>query len=145
MMDYKILKKEKIKILLKYIKVGCNMSSDFIKKYEQRYHKLQEMFKDEKPLSSKYLYELLKGMETIQENDTDFFEKFFYILEIDSKIQLLEFFMLENELEMSEYEVINVVDSDYKMIYKEITDDQLSFSIINGLENRQPRFKLASE
>lgn len=103
------------------------------------------MFKDEKTLSSKYLYELLKGMETIQENDTDFFEKFFYMLEIDSKIQLLEFFMLENRLEMSEYEVINVVDSDYKVMYKELIDDQLSFSIINGLVNRQLSLKLSSE
>lgn len=117
-------------------------NSTSVEKYKNHFEDLSFKHEKDRPLLSKQmllLLEQLDGLTQAVNKTISFFEGFFATLEIDSRLQLLEFYIEETDLYMSEYEILNTIEEEYRTYYREVTEIYYPISLIYGLSNRNNR------
>lgn len=105
---------------------SCFSINDYISYFEELQHNHSESHR----LITDYMGFLLQKLSNLdkmaKDKSFDFYKNLLLVLEIDSKLQLLNFYLELNPalLYMSDYEIIDTVEKDYKVFYQEISSSE---------------------
>lgn len=94
------------------------------------FEELQHNHSERHRIITDYMGVLLRKLSNLdkmaRDRNFDFYKNLLLVLEIDSKLQLLHFYLeLNPELfYMSDHEIIDTVEEDYKVFYQEISNSE---------------------
>lgn len=109
-----------------FMSESCFSIYSYIGYFEELQHNHSERHR----IITDYMGVLLRKLSNLdkmaRDRNFDFYKNLLLVLEIDSKLQLLHFYLeLNPELfYMSDHEIIDTVEEDYKVFYQEISNSE---------------------